>query len=240
MDVKKSKEADLESKRTTGFLLGMILVLSVFFVALEYTDGGDSVVDVEDNMLNDLPREEEDLIPLVTRKDLLTPMPKSQVRVPEQLRVVDDAADFKHPDEPGTEAGEEDMLPESNEQDKIESDVEEPAPPIINAENDPLNFRVVESLPEFPGGATEFIKWLTANLQYPKEARQRRIQGRVVAQFIVNTDGSISDLKIATSLDPLCDREALRVLKMMPPWKAGIQDNKPCRTMVALPIVFKL
>jgi protein TonB len=113
-------------------------------------------------------------------------------------------------------------------------------PAVVDMESNPLNFRVVEELPEFPGGATELMKWLTENLRYPASAQQRKQQGKVVAQFIVNTDGSLSDFKIVNSVSPDLDREALRVLRMMPPWKAGQQHQKPCRTMVCIPIVFKL
>ena len=84
------------------------------------------------------------------------------------------------------------------------------------------------------------MKWLTKNLRYPPYARQQKLQGRVVTQFIVNVDGSLSDLKVVQPVDPSLDREALRVLRMMPAWKPGQQDNKPCRTMVCIPIVFKL
>ena len=113
-------------------------------------------------------------------------------------------------------------------------------PTVVDMESNPLNFRIVEELPEFPGGATEFMKWLTKNLTYPRTAQERKIQGKVIAQFIVNKDGSISNLQLVQRVDPALDREALRVLGMMPRWKAGIQDAKPCRTQVCIPIVFKL
>ena len=98
----------------------------------------------------------------------------------------------------------------------------------------------MEALPEFPGGMVEFMKWLTKNLRYPTYAHQQRIEGKVVVSFIVNTDGSIAEVKLARSVDPLLDREALRVIRMMPKWKPGIQNNRPCRTMFAVPVVFKL
>ncbi len=100
--------------------------------------------------------------------------------------------------------------------------------------------RIVEALPEFPGGMVEFMKWLTKNLRYPTYAHQQRIEGKVVVSFIVNTDGSIAEVKLARSVDPLLDREALRVIRMMPKWNPGIQNNRPCRTMFAVPVVFKL
>jgi protein TonB len=107
-------------------------------------------------------------------------------------------------------------------------------------QDNPLNFHVVEDLPQFPGGAGEFMKWLTKNLRYPVDAERQKIQGKVVVQFIVSKDGTVGNIEIVKSLDPSCDREALRVLRMMPKWKAGIQDGKPCRTKVCIPIVFRL
>ena len=103
-----------------------------------------------------------------------------------------------------------------------------------------LNFRVVEELPQFPGGYLEFVKWLTRNLKYPPLARQQKVQGRVVAEFIVNKDGSVTDVQVVNSLNRYCDHEALRVLRSMPRWTAGIDNGKPCRTKVCIPIVFKL
>lgn len=98
----------------------------------------------------------------------------------------------------------------------------------------------MEQLPEFPGGIVEFMKWLTRNLHYPPQAQQQKIQGKVVVSFIINKDGSISSPRIVRSVDPLLDREAMRVVKMMPWWKAGLEDGKPCRTMFAIPINFQL
>lgn len=230
----------MESKRTTCFLMGIILVLSVLFVAFEYSGEG-SPADIDDDFLKDLTHEEEDLIPLITRKELHVALPERQAQVSDALKVTEETVEQPMPDDAGTaQDKEENRLPDAPEQQEKEEKTEEQSPQIANAEDNPLNFRVVENLPEFPGGAVEFMKWLTKNLQYPKEAQRGRVQGRVVAQFIVNADGSISDLRIVTSLDPVCDREVLRVLGMMPKWKAGMHNDKPCRTMVAIPIVFKL
>ena len=99
---------------------------------------------------------------------------------------------------------------------------------------------MLEDLPQYPGGPIELVRWLTKNLRYPASAKVKKVEGKVVAQFIVNADGSLSDFKIVKSLNDACDREALRVLRLMPRWKAGVQNDKPCRTVVAIPIVFKL
>lgn len=113
-------------------------------------------------------------------------------------------------------------------------------PPIPVTSEQPLNFRIVQQMPEFPGGGSAFIQWLTRQLRYPPLAQSQRIQGRVVVSFIVNKDGSIADVKLEKSVNALLDREALRVIRMMPRWKPGVHNNQPCRTMVAVPVVFKI
>ena len=113
-------------------------------------------------------------------------------------------------------------------------------PRIPVASEQPLNFRIVQQMPEFPGGGSAFIQWLTRQLRYPPLAQSQRIQGRVVVSFIVNKDGSIADVKLEKSVNALLDREALRVIRMMPRWKPGVHNNQPCRTMVAVPVVFKI
>ena len=97
-----------------------------------------------------------------------------------------------------------------------------------------------EELPQFPGGAVEFLKWLTRNLRYPHLARQRKIQGKVLAVFYVEKTGKVTGIKVTKSLSPECDREVVRVLGIMPDWTPGIQNDKPCRTKVCIPVVFKL
>lgn len=120
-----------------------------------------------------------------------------------------------------------------------DADVTE-ALPQVTADKDSTILQTVEQIPEFPGGIVQFMKWITHNLHYPPQAQQQKIQGKVVVSFIINKDGSISSPTIVQSVDPLLDREAMRVIKMMPRWKPGIEDGKPCRTMFAIPINFVL
>lgn len=114
------------------------------------------------------------------------------------------------------------------------------APVAVDEDNNPLSLHVLEQYPEFPGGMVELMIWLNENLKYPESARQHNIQGRVVVSFIINKDGTISDARVTTSMHPLLDREALRVVKLMPKWKPGQERNKPCRTMFVIPINFKI
>ena len=101
-------------------------------------------------------------------------------------------------------------------------------------------FNVVEQMPEFPGGYVRLKKHLESHLQYPEVARENETQGRVIVQFVVNTDGSISDAQVARGLDSACDEEALRLINSMPHWIPGQQNGKNVRVKYTVPITFKL
>ena len=216
---------------TTRYLLGLILVLALCLVALEWnTDGtgwaffDTAADDLEAEMeLSPLHREDDE-VPMMVPQEPQEKMPPSQ-----ELNLVEEDVEIA-PEvlEPVT----------LTEEPKVEE--QEELPEAVDMYNEPLDYRVVEDLPQFPGGAIEFMKWLTKNLKYPATAQQRKVQGRVVAQFIVNTDGSVSDIQVVERLSAECDREALRVLRMMPKWQPGLMNAKPCRTKVCIPIVFKL
>ena len=98
----------------------------------------------------------------------------------------------------------------------------------------------VEKMPEFPGGITEMNRFIARNLKYPLLAQENGIQGRVVCQFVVNTDGSIVDIKISRGVEDSLDAEVIRLVKSMPRWIPGRQDGKPVRVRYTLPIRFKL
>jgi protein TonB len=232
MEVKKSSLADLDRRSRQNFMLSIVVVLAALFVALEYDYiGSDDGLDADalDDIINELDldklKEEEERIPLITKPVALVP------KTIEQLNVVDEEPEELNDDE---------LMPDGADIEDKTTDEDEVRPEINKEELDAMDREVVEQLPEFPGGAVALMKWLTQNLRYPDAARRRKLQGRVVTQFIVNADGSLSDLKVVEPVDPQLDREALRVLRMMPAWKAGNQDGKPCRTMVCIPIVFKL
>ena len=101
-------------------------------------------------------------------------------------------------------------------------------------------FQVVEQMPEFPGGMGECMKWLQANMKYPKEAQDKGEQGRVIVQFIVEKDGSITEVKVARSVSPILDAEALRVASAMPKWKPGMQRGKVVKVKYTMPVMFNL
>ena len=101
-------------------------------------------------------------------------------------------------------------------------------------------FVVVENQPEFPGGTKAMMKFLNDAIQYPVEAQNKKIQGRVTCNFVVEKDGSITDVQIARGVNPLLDEEAVRVIELMPNWKPGMQKGEPVRVRYTVPVVFKL
>lgn len=236
MEQKKTRRADIEQRRTTGFLLGLIFVLSIFYVTLEWnsTDSNDDINPID---LDELMHESE-LVPM-SNEELTTRIEeKQETEKAEQLHVVDDQVELQPDDVDIAVEGEGDddetLLQE------LQEEEDKSLAPLNVDPNNPLNFHIVEDLPKYPGGAVEFMKWLTRNLQYPASARSRKIQGKVVAVFYVEKDGHVTGISITKSLSPECDREALRVLRKMPDWEPGIQNDQPCRTKVSIPIVFKL
>ena len=237
MELKKTDKGDLENKRAIGFLLGLVLVFSLAFVTLEYTSHAPDY-ETDELLLDDLAQDLE-LLPAIEQQEMLAAQQTpEEVKVPEKIRAVEETppseADLLQEDNMAV-GGEVDEAPQKP------TTIAEPLPPIAtDLDDNPLSLRVVEQLPEFPGGMVEFMKWLTKNLKYPPSAQSRKIQGRVVVSFIVNRDGTIADAKVVKSVDPQLDREAMRVVRMMPNWKPGLQMGKPCRTMFAIPIVFKL
>ena len=101
-------------------------------------------------------------------------------------------------------------------------------------------FEKVEDMPEFPGGEQAMMDFVAKNVQYPKEAMEKEISGRVLVGFIVEKDGSISETEVVKGIGGGCDEEAVRVVKAMPKWKPGKQKGKPVRVHFMLPLTFKL
>lgn len=101
-------------------------------------------------------------------------------------------------------------------------------------------FQVVEKMPQFPGGVETMMAYLGKNIRYPAEAHKAGVQGRVIAQFIVNEDGSTSDYRIVRSVSPELDAEAIRVLSGMPTWIPGTQRGKAVRVKYTVPVTFRL
>ena len=98
----------------------------------------------------------------------------------------------------------------------------------------------LEDMPEFPGGEKAMMQWIAQNIQYPKEAAKANIEGSVIVSFLVEKDGSISNVEVIKSVHELLDKEALRVVNAMPKWKPGMEKGQPVRARFHIPVIFKI
>ena len=101
-------------------------------------------------------------------------------------------------------------------------------------------YNVVEEMPQFPGGVSKQMEFISQNLQYPKSAQEQGIQGRVIAQYVVEKDGSVSNIRVIRGVSEELDAEAVRVLKLMPKWTPGKQNGKPVRCRYTIPVQFRI
>ena len=101
-------------------------------------------------------------------------------------------------------------------------------------------YQIVDKMPEFPGGEKALLNYISENIVYPQSAKDKNISGRVFVSFVIEKDGSVSDVKVMRGIDEECDAEAIRVVKAMPKWKPGMDNGKPVKVSYMLPVNFKL
>lgn len=121
---------------------------------------------------------------------------------------------------------------------RIKEEIAPPEPP-KHVEDNKI-FEVVEQNPTFPGGTAALMSWLSQNIKYPVIAAENGVKGRVIVQFVVEKDGSITDVVVVKSVDPSLDKEATRVIKNMPHWIPGRQNGSPVRVRFTVPVTFTL
>ena len=224
MQVKKSEKASLENDKLVYVLMGLVFVLSLVYVALEWTEREVTKYEVTDTEF----LFEEEVEIQQTSQETPPPPPPPAVQEVEVLNVVEDNVE--------TESIE--VNTEETEQEVV---IAAPSEVVEEPEEDEVVFVVVESMPEFPGGQQALFKYLSENVKYPVIAQENGIQGRVICQFVVNKDGSIVDVEVVRSGgDPSLDKEAIRVIKSMPKWKPGKQRGKAVRVKYTVPVNFKL
>ena len=225
MQEKKSQQASLEDKKIIYVLMGLIFVLSLCYVALEWTEKEVTKYEVTDSEF----LFEEEVEIQQTSQETPPPPPPPAVQEVEVLNVVEDNVE--------TESIEINTEDDKEAEVVIAAPVEAP----VEEEEEEVVFVVVESMPEFPGGTQALFKYLSENVKYPVIAQENGIQGRVICQFVVNKDGSIVDVEVVRSGgDPSLDQEAVRVIKSMPKWKPGKQRGKAVRVKYTVPVNFKL
>ena len=228
LEVKKSPKADLESGKSTWLLIGYVLVFATLFVAFEWTatERKETGMVVSAGVL----LEEEVMIPITLPEKKVVPPPPEAKQITDALEIVGDDADIQETEIISVE--DQGEVVEINENMNI---VVEELP------EEETIYNVVEDQPEFPGGMQALMKYLKDNIKYPSISRQNNSQGRAYINFVVNTDGSITDVEVMKSTnDVYLDKEAVRVVSAMPKWKPGRQQGKTVRVKYTLPVMFRL
>ena len=231
MQVKKSKKADLERKRTLFLEIGLAVVLGIIFVAFQWGTSGSST-----NALGDLSMDEsfeEEIINTFQEQE--PPPPPEEEPEPEPEQVVEELNVVEN----DQEESDLDINSEADENMEIEIDMttfEE----TVEEEVEPIDFAKVEDKPEFPGGDAALVKYLAENTKFPEIAKENGIQGRVYVKFVIDKNGSVTQVSIARGVDPYLDKEAKRVVSTLPAWKPGKQRGIPVPVTYIVPINFKL
>lgn len=226
MEIKKSQKADLEKKKGVFLQVGLIAVLGLVYLAFEWTTS-----EKMENTLGQLSGQEiveEEIIN--TFRDETPPPPPPPPSAPEVLEIVEDDTEI-----------EDDLIIEDTESDENDVvnivDVQEEE----EEEEEIFNFYVLEDKPTFSlGGEEGLLKWIAENTKYPEIAKENGITGKVFVGFVIDKDGSVTDVKVLRSVDPYLDKEAVRVVKSMPKWSPGKQRGKPVKVSFQVPINFKL
>lgn len=224
MESKKSPKADLEGKRIIFTQLGLIITLAAILLAFEWKSYDKTVEGFGERVVEDIP---EEIIPITEQKVKPPPPPPPKKVV--VINVVEDDVEV-----------EEDLIIDAEADEDTE--MEEFIPIVVEeevVEEAPI-FTVVESMPEFRGGMQELYTYLGNNIKYPVMAKESGIQGKVYVTFVVEKDGSITDVKLLRGIGGGCDEEAIRVVQSMPKWKPGKQRGKPVRVQYNLPVRFTL
>ena len=225
MQLKKSQKASLEDKKVVYVLMGFVFVLSLCYVALEWTEKEVTKYEVADMEFTF----EEEVEIQQTTQETTPPPPPPPVQEVEVLNVVEDDVETE-------------SIEINTEDDKdVEVVIAAPVEAPVEEEEEEVVFVVVETMPEFPGGQQALFKYRSENVKYPVIAQENGIQGRVICQFVVNKDGSIVDVEVVRSGgDASLDKEAVRVIKSMPKWKPGKQRGKAVRVKYTVPVNFRL
>ena len=226
MEIKKSPKADLDSKKLTFTLVGLVIALFVVWRVFEYRSYDKQNLDTFARQVEVM---EEEMVEITKQEQ---PKPEMQTPKPQvtQIQVVEDDVEVEDID-----------INAEVDQDEILEEYVYEAPEIEDEDlQEEEVFLSVEENPEFPGGPAKLLEYVQKNLKYPMMARESDIQGKVFVGFVVEKDGSVSNVKVLRGIGGGCDEEAVRVVQSLPKFKPGKQRGNPVRVAYTLPIVFKL
>jgi protein TonB len=226
MEAKKNPKAELSNKYTLFLNIGLVVSLALCLVAFEWKSY-ENLSGVDIGAREVIP---EPIIDIPVTEHKLPEPPK--IKEPEIVEV------------PNEEEIKEVLI-------DIDSEITDPviAPPALpveaaappaEEEDFDKEFIIVENQPEPVGGMGAFMQYLQKNLKYPEQARRMNVEGKVFVQFVIDKDGSPTDITVLKGIGSGCDEEAVRVIKNMPKWQPGKQRGKPVRVRMSLPITFRL
>ncbi len=224
MKPKKSKKANLENNKVIFFQVGLIVSLATALLAFEWSSG----VNLRDRSINQGEKEkyEVDIINTYTKVDLPPEVKPSELF---KLVIKDNSDDVLG------------KMFASTEIDPWDAVDFKDFPVATETPVDDIPFRICEDMPSFKNGdISEFVKYIQSIVIYPEAALNMDIQGKVYADFVVNKEGYIENVKIIRGVDPLLDNEVVRALKASPRWKPGRQRDIPVKVAYTIPITFKI
>ena len=205
--------------------IGMIIALLIAWLAFEHKSYDKREID--ESLRNREVVLDEEMVE-ITKQEEQKPQPVETPQQTTQLEIVDDDVETEdlniNAEVEQNEVIEEYVAPEVVEEEVSETEI----------------FQIVEEMPSFPGGEGKLMEYVAKNIKYPQIARETGIQGRVFVGFVVEPDGSISNVKLLRGIGGGCDEEAMRVIKSLPKWKPGKQRGKPVRVSYQIPVFFKL
>ena len=222
MEVKKNLNADLEKKSSLFLNIGLCVSLLLVITAFEWKfydrGAGMDLGSIDDNFedLMEIPQTEQPPPPPVIQQPEIIEVPDEE-EIEEEIEII---IDVEITEETVIEEIVFEEVPEEEEIDEI--------------------FTIVEDQPEPPGGIAAFYKYVATTLRYPAQARRMGIEGKVFVQFVVDKDGSLTDVQAIKGIGAGCDEEAIRVISKAKKWKPGKQRGRAVKVRMILPITFKL
>ena len=225
MEEKKSPKANLENKKLMFTQIGLIISLALAWMVFEIKSYDKREID--ESLLNREVVLDEEMTE-ITKQEEQKPQPVELPKQTTQLEIVQDDVEVEdieiNADVQQTEVIEEYVAPVIEEEEVVEQEI----------------FQIVEEMPEYPGGEKKLLEYVGKSVKYPQIARESGIQGRVFVNFVIEPDGSVSNVKVLRGIGGGCDEEAVRVIKSMAKWKPGKQRGKAVRVSYTLPVNFKL
>jgi len=228
MILHKTQSANLENKRGIFLEIGLIFSLIMVLLAFNWKTDEKGTIQYYQRTAEDVL---EELVPITQQK----PPDPPKINIPQAVTVINIVDNEMEVDD--------DIIID------VDIDASDAVPeyipvPVLKEEEGPADeqeiFKVVESMPGFPGGEAALYTFLANNMKYPEMAKAAGISGKVYITFVVETDGSITDVKILRGIGGGCDEEAVRVIQSMPSWTPGKQRNMPVRVQYVLDIKFTL